>query len=169
MNPDSGYQVLQVTVDSVGQGAIPSYTFTNVQANHTISVTFTTSTLTKLLDIAASSITGNDGNAVDSWTNAGTLAGAFAMDGTDQTTRPILATTLGRRCVQFDGTNDRLKLFNGGTPINAPAGITGNSDWTVAGWYYNPVIASTEDYLCWASNAETPPGPRLLRLWQPQW
>ena len=40
MNPNSGYQVSQVTVDSVGQGAITSYTFNNVTANHTISVTF---------------------------------------------------------------------------------------------------------------------------------
>ena len=37
---NTGYQISQVTVDSVDQGAISTYTFTNVQANHTISATF---------------------------------------------------------------------------------------------------------------------------------
>ena len=40
ITPNAGYVVDTVTVDSVGQGAITSYTFTNVQANHTISATF---------------------------------------------------------------------------------------------------------------------------------
>lgn len=38
--PNSGYQVAGVVVDGVSQGAISSYTFTNVTANHTISVNF---------------------------------------------------------------------------------------------------------------------------------
>ena len=37
---NSGYAISQVTVDGVNQGAIASYTFTNVQANHTISASF---------------------------------------------------------------------------------------------------------------------------------
>ena len=40
--PNTGYAISQVTVDSVNQGAISTYTFTNVQANHTISATFVT-------------------------------------------------------------------------------------------------------------------------------
>jgi hypothetical protein len=40
ITPDSGYQVSTVTVDGVGAGAVTSYSFTNVQANHTISATF---------------------------------------------------------------------------------------------------------------------------------
>ncbi len=40
--PNSGYQVNSVIVDGVSQGSIPSYTFTNINANHTISVTFQT-------------------------------------------------------------------------------------------------------------------------------
>ncbi|MCX6345300.1 MAG: hypothetical protein NT018_09550 [Armatimonadetes bacterium] len=40
MAPNAGYAVSNVIVDSVSQGAISSYTFTNMQANHTISVTF---------------------------------------------------------------------------------------------------------------------------------
>jgi hypothetical protein len=41
ITPNSGYNVSSVTVDSVNQGAITSYTFSNVQANHTISAAFT--------------------------------------------------------------------------------------------------------------------------------
>ena len=37
---DSGWQVAVVLVDGVSAGAVSSYTFTNVTANHTISVTF---------------------------------------------------------------------------------------------------------------------------------
>lgn len=41
ITPNSGYAIASVLVDSVSQGAISSYTFTNVQAAHTISATFT--------------------------------------------------------------------------------------------------------------------------------
>ncbi len=41
ITPDSGYQVLDVLVDGVSQGAITGYTFTDIQANHSISATFT--------------------------------------------------------------------------------------------------------------------------------
>ena len=44
ITPNVGYAVSQVTVDSVNQGAITSYTFSNVTANHTISATFATTT-----------------------------------------------------------------------------------------------------------------------------
>jgi hypothetical protein len=37
---DSGYGISQVTVDGVSQGAISSYTFSDVTASHTISATF---------------------------------------------------------------------------------------------------------------------------------
>jgi len=40
ITPNSGYQVSTVTVDGSSVGAVTSYTFNNVQANHTISATF---------------------------------------------------------------------------------------------------------------------------------
>jgi peptidoglycan hydrolase-like protein with peptidoglycan-binding domain len=40
ITPGSGYQIASVVVDGVSQGAISSYTFSNVQASHTISATF---------------------------------------------------------------------------------------------------------------------------------
>src|SRR5512143_106892 len=39
--PDAGYRVADVLVDGVSAGALTSYTFTNVQTDHTISATFT--------------------------------------------------------------------------------------------------------------------------------
>ncbi len=40
VTPDVGYHVLNVLVDGVSQGAVASYDFANVTANHTISATF---------------------------------------------------------------------------------------------------------------------------------
>ena len=40
MIPDPGYQVLSVIVDGSNQGAVTTYTFTNVTANHTIAAYF---------------------------------------------------------------------------------------------------------------------------------
>ncbi len=40
ITPDAGYHVADVLVDGVSQGNIDTYTFTNVTADHTISVTF---------------------------------------------------------------------------------------------------------------------------------
>jgi hypothetical protein len=42
ITPNSGYSVSAVTVDGSSAGAVTSYTFTNVTANHTINVTFST-------------------------------------------------------------------------------------------------------------------------------
>jgi hypothetical protein len=40
ITPNSGFSISSVTVDGANQGAITSYTFSNVQANHTISAAF---------------------------------------------------------------------------------------------------------------------------------
>jgi hypothetical protein len=40
ITPSAGYQVQSVIVDGANKGAITSYTFTNVQANHTVSAYF---------------------------------------------------------------------------------------------------------------------------------
>ncbi len=46
ITPNSGYQIATVVVDGVNQGALASYTFTNVTANHAISATFSQITYT---------------------------------------------------------------------------------------------------------------------------
>jgi hypothetical protein len=42
--PNTGYHIVDVKVDGVSQGAITSYTFTNVTSAHTIEATFTLNT-----------------------------------------------------------------------------------------------------------------------------
>ena len=44
ITPDTGYNIAFVMMDGVSQGAISSYTFSNVAADHTISAIFTTNT-----------------------------------------------------------------------------------------------------------------------------
>jgi hypothetical protein len=46
ITPDSGYQILSVIVDGADRGAVNSYTFSNVQANHTIAAYFKAVTYT---------------------------------------------------------------------------------------------------------------------------
>ena len=46
ITPNSGYQISEITVDGTSVGAVPSYTFSNVTANHTISAAFTAITYT---------------------------------------------------------------------------------------------------------------------------
>jgi hypothetical protein len=54
LTPSTGYKVQDVKVDGASVGAVTSYTFSNVTAAHSISVTFATSTYT----VAASAGTG---------------------------------------------------------------------------------------------------------------
>ncbi|MBJ6751872.1 beta strand repeat-containing protein [Geomonas anaerohicana] len=54
ITPNSGYQITDVKVNDTSVGAVSSYTFSNVTANHTISATFTVTTCT----ISASAGTG---------------------------------------------------------------------------------------------------------------
>lgn len=57
ITPNTGYQVTGVSVDGVSVGAITSYTFSNVLANHTLSATFGAATSTSYT-ITASAGTG---------------------------------------------------------------------------------------------------------------
>jgi len=46
ITPNAGYKIKDVKVDGVSVGAVSTYTFTNVTANHTISATFVPNTYT---------------------------------------------------------------------------------------------------------------------------
>jgi hypothetical protein len=48
ITPNSGFLVAAVTVDGTSVGAVTSYTFTNVQANHTIAASFVTNNSTTI-------------------------------------------------------------------------------------------------------------------------
>jgi len=46
ITPNTGYRIVSVLADNISVGAVSTYTFSNVLANHTISATFTQITLT---------------------------------------------------------------------------------------------------------------------------
>ncbi|BBO78132.1 hypothetical protein DSCW_55490 [Desulfosarcina widdelii] len=48
ITPDSGYAIADVLVDSVSQGAIESYTFSNVTVDHSLQATFTADTISPI-------------------------------------------------------------------------------------------------------------------------
>ena len=54
ITPDPCYHVTNVLVDGVSVGAVTSYTFTNVTANHTISASFTITTYTLTINVIGS-------------------------------------------------------------------------------------------------------------------
>jgi hypothetical protein len=49
--PNTGYHIADVRVDNISRGAITSYTFTSITADHTISATFAADTPTYLLTV----------------------------------------------------------------------------------------------------------------------
>ena len=55
ITPNSGYRVSSVLVDGVSVGAVTSYTFNNVTANHTISASFTANTTSYTITASAGS------------------------------------------------------------------------------------------------------------------
>lgn len=54
MTANTGYEVDDVLVDGVSQGAVSTYTFNNVQADHTISVSFKVKTYTVTCSVSGS-------------------------------------------------------------------------------------------------------------------
>jgi hypothetical protein len=83
ITPYSGYSISNVTVDGASQGAITSYTFTNVTAHHTISATFiggygnlaVGKTITASSEIAGgtySAAKANDDNTATRWSASAT-------------------------------------------------------------------------------------------------
>ena len=100
ITPDSGYVVGDVTVDGVSQGSIPSYAFTNVSANHTISPVFTA-----VPEIAVEQPVGTnliDGSAS---IDCGTAIVGSAASAMTFTLRNLGAADLTGLAVAMDGAN----------------------------------------------------------------
>ena len=64
MSPDAGYHVADVQVDGVSQGALSSYTFSQVSADHTLSVAFAIDTHTISASAGANGTISPSGSAV---------------------------------------------------------------------------------------------------------
>jgi len=101
---NTGYQVANVTVDSVSQGAITSYTFTNVTANHTISAAFMVLTPIAYYQFE---------------NNVNDTQGAY--NGTAYGTPTYVTGKIGSKAIQFNGTSQYVS-------INRPV----STDWTIS-------------------------------------
>jgi hypothetical protein len=107
ITPNSGYVVSTVTVDGASAGAVTTYTFSNVQANHTISATFTASV--------------GDTNIAPSGTAYGWNANTTATANTNRTALPGLNDNNLTADVDIDAAGDAVNAWEG-------AGVT----WTTA-------------------------------------
>ncbi|MFC1558801.1 SBBP repeat-containing protein, partial [candidate division KSB1 bacterium] len=59
ITPDTGYTISDVLVDNISQGAITSYTFSNVDTNHTISASFDTVDVGNWYDLSSFGLNSN--------------------------------------------------------------------------------------------------------------
>lgn len=80
ITPNSGYTVAEVKVDGTSIGAVSSYTFNNVSANHTISATFTSNTSSSSYSITASSSSGGSISPSGTVTISGGASKSFTFN-----------------------------------------------------------------------------------------
>ncbi len=102
ISPEDGYKISDVLVDGVSQGAISSYTFTDVVADHTIDAQFVATTRYYV------SVSGNDGNT-------GTETSPFAT-----VAHALIVATAGDEIVLLNGS------FNEGIAINKGVTLSGS-------------------------------------------
>jgi hypothetical protein len=90
ITPDPGYHIQDVLVDGLSAGAVTSYTFNDVVAQHTISASFALNTLTFLAPLRPS----DPRQFSNSFVKASPLSVAFVVDHTGQPAVTDLAATL---------------------------------------------------------------------------
>ena len=131
MTPNSGYHVSAVTVDGSGAGTGNTYPFTNVTANHTISVAFAADATT--YDVVASA---NDGGSV---TPGGTTTWAAG-------TSPVytIVTLDGYQCddVLVDGVSVGTPATYTFTSIAAPHTISATFSVALTSYTINASAAN---------------------------
>ena len=156
ITPDSGYSVSQVLVDGVSQGAISTYTFTNVAASHTISATFVLGdaggTQISTLDMGDSEWFDARLGASGPWGTFsiyanGALIGTKAADGTSIWNCPQTSVPSGARIdiVADVGFTDPMEVYDYYTPHTfttyLPAGAT---RLEAATWGGFPLLTSND-------------------------
>jgi hypothetical protein len=139
---NSGYQISSVTVDGASQGAISSYTFSNIIANHTISATFTVIVTPPSGTIHITTAwLANQGSAPYYLSQPDTT---YVLQ-TDVTTNGAAFAVIARN-ITFD-LNGHTITYNNSLPITIPNGSfeigTGSS---ATGWNFTKVwwTAKTE-------------------------
>ncbi|MBO7481685.1 MAG: choice-of-anchor J domain-containing protein, partial [Bacteroidales bacterium] len=96
---NAGYRIVNVTVDGQNRGAIESYTFSNVTANHTISATFI-AVLT--IDVTADA---DGGSVLPTGTQTIDEGGSFTFTVTPETCYEIGNVTVNGTAVTLDANN----------------------------------------------------------------
>jgi parallel beta-helix repeat protein len=152
ITPNSGYVVSTVTVDGTSVGAVTSYTFSNVQANHTISASFTASV--------------SDTNIAPSGTGYGWSANTSSTANTNKAAHTGLNDNNLTADVDLDSAGDAIgaweaagvtwstaktissaKFINGTVTSGGDGFLTANlklqfstdgSTWTDSGWTVSP-------------------------------
>ena len=98
----------------------------------------------KLIDLDASGLT--EGTPITSWANTGIIGGSFQI----WNPSPALPVEVvsGKKSVTL-GTNPMKLADSAGNIIPAPPTMSGNDDWSVVYWVYNPVVNNDEWVLAW--------------------
>jgi inhibitor of cysteine peptidase len=127
VSANAGYHIAGVSVDGVSQGAISSYTFTNVTANHTISASFTRN----FGVFGATGVTISGGGYVDSYDSSkGAYSGSHGPNGsigTNSTANGAInlsggAVIYGDALVGPGGNPAKAITTSGGAVINGSEG-----------------------------------------------
>ncbi len=129
ITPDTCYQIADVVVDGISQGAVASYTFMNVTTNHTISATFVSTTITYYAD--------RDGDGFgDLATPLLSCTGPPTFSGNPAVTNSIDCNDFAFSATNSCATIVNLKLFIEGfyignnlmTPVKLNRGIGSNAN-----------------------------------------
>ena len=162
ITPNEGYEIADVLVDNVSVGKAGSYTFTDVNANHTITASFTEipvepgkETYTVTLDpnggsVSEKTFTVEDGETVNLPTPYRTgyrFLGWFDQDGEQITSAtPITKDMTLTARWQYTGGGTHVDPVEPSKPTE-PSEPEGYTDVAVGQWYYEAVSYVTEEGL----------------------
>ena len=162
ITPNEGYEIADVLVDNVSVGKAGSYTFTDVNANHTITASFTKTsvepgkeTYTVTLDpnggsVSEKTFTVEDGETVNLPTPYRTgyrFLGWFDQDGEQITSAtPITKDMTLTARWQYTGGGTHVDPVEPSKPTE-PSEPEGYTDVAVGQWYYEAVSYVTEEGL----------------------
>ncbi|NJM14578.1 MAG: carbohydrate-binding protein [Bacteroidales bacterium] len=161
ITPNSGYQIANVLVNGTSVGAVSSYTFSNVTANHTISATF------NLIPISGASIPGKieaedydamSGIQTQSTSDVGGGLNVGWINAGDWMDYEVNVTSAGTYTVEYrvasPNNTGQVQLLSGGTVLattNIPN--TGNwQAWTTVSATVN-LVAGTQTLRVYASGS----------------
>jgi phosphodiesterase/alkaline phosphatase D-like protein len=157
--PNSGYQVANVLVDGNSAGAVTSYEFTNVDANHTISASFEEITTTNVtLDGTVSSNTADDVSSISIPHTTGTGTNRLMLVGISwncsSTNRTISSVTftpdggsaVGLNNVITEQAGTQLRYSAIYSLLTPPSGQHGTVTVTFSGSVSSGIVAGVANF-----------------------